>query len=415
MQCLSEPRYRLGLPIMRTQKNWILAVSLLSVVLTGSSCEELIDSRTEISVVVPDVSALELDEAKKKLKSASSDFSVFVRDGLSDRSVIWESNWLVIDQTPSPGTLVEFTSKICLQVAKKNENTSTYSAEPMSECTDSMGFPPKSPADTATTTSIAALPLSKEESLMDLTESLSAQGRYASSDSNCGSFVFLISDDGSFHFYEWSETKWISQALYLGQHFPKTMKAVRSVDVTEDDVVDFLISLPTWDPLSKTRPMSGAIFAPIDCKWQWLTFKTTTGEDWYQLDFLSWDEKRGRIIAGDEVTDMFGSNYTGDRKIELRYFRFQKSTGDFRLSNEKPVGASSQNGITAVTSDPFAGLPIAVRDAVKASCNWPAADLAAAYGVSSKSKKRIAEAVAADFQEQYQKLVAPLCLQFIKE
>jgi len=398
---------------MRKGKFWLLAVSLLSVVFAGSSCE-LTDSKMETIVSVPDVLGLELDEAKKTLESASSNFSVIVRDGLSDRSIIWESNWLVIDQTPSPGTLVEVTSKICLQVAKKSENTSSDSAEPMPECGDLTGAAPKSPVDASTTTSVAALPISKEELLEDLIESLSAQGRSASSDSNCGSFVFLVSNDGSYHFYEWSETKWISRAVYLGQLFPKTMESVRSVDVTEDKVADFLITLPTWDIVPEIKPMSGAIFAPIDCKWQWLTFKTTTREDWYQLDFLSWDEKQGRIIAGDEVTDRFGPNYTGDRKTELRYFRFQKSTGDFRLSKEKPVGTSSQRGTPTATSDPFAGLPSAVREAVKASCNWPATDLAAAYGVSSKSKKRIAEAIAADFQEQYQELVAPLCLQYIK-
>jgi len=386
-------------------KFWLLAVSLLTVVLTGSSCE-LTQSKTETIVSVPDVLGLELDEAKKALESASSNFSVIVRDGLSDRSIIRESNWLVIDQTPSPGTLVEVTSKICLQVAKKSENTSSDSAKPMPECGDSTSAATKSP--------VTALPISKEELLEDLKESLSAQGRSASSDSNCGSFVFLVSNDGSYHFYEWSGTKWISRAIYLGQLFPKTMKSVYSVDVTEDDVADFLIFLPTWDIVPEIKPMSGAIFATIDCKWQWLTFKTTTGEDWYQLDFLRWDEKERSIIAGDEITDMFGPNYTGDRKTELRYFKFQKSTGDFRLSKKKPVGTSSQRGTPTATSDPFAGLPSAVREAVKASCNQPAADLAAAYGVSSNSKKRIAEAIAADFQDQYQELVAPLCLQYIK-
>jgi hypothetical protein len=93
---------------------------------------------------------------------------------------------------------------------------------------------------------------------------------------------------------------------------------------------------------------------------------------------------------------------------------FQQSTGDFRLTKDKPTEAVSQVVTLATTVDPFASLPSGVREAVKSSCSWPAADLARAYGVSPRSKKRIAQAVAADFQEQYQDLVRPLCLSYIR-
>jgi hypothetical protein len=310
---------------------------------------------------------------------------------------------------------VKATSDVCLQVVKKGESVDVTSTTLMPECSSNpTRYEPTTRTETSIVASTTTLKRSKSEALNDLAIRLTAQGRVALSDSSCGSFAFFVSLDGSYHLYEWSDDTWISRAPYLGKLFPKEMKSVRSVDVTGDDVADFLITLPTWDPLSQLRPMSGAIFASVDCKWQWLTFRTTTKEDWYQLDLLDWDEKRGRIIAGDEVTNIFSPNYTGERKTVLRYFMFQESTGDFRLTKDKPTATASQGVTLATTVDPFASLPSGVRDAVKASCNWPAADLAQAYGVSSKSKKRIAEAVAADFQEQYQELVTPLCLLYIR-
>jgi hypothetical protein len=391
---------------MYEKSRWLLCFFAIPVLLLVSGCVATSSSVVEDTVVVPSVLGQDLDEAKATLESVNPDFRVIVRDAQAERSVIWKSNWSVISQTPSPGTLVSVTSKVCLQVIKKNERMNLTETEPMPECGDDPASSlPTSAVDTPTTVSAK----SKEEALNELASSLNTQGGVALSDSPCGSFAFLVSLDGSYHLYEWSNERWVSRATYLEQLFPKTIKSVSSVDATGDDVADFLVKLPTWDPLSKSKPLSGAIFASIGCKWQWLTFRTSTGEDWYQLDFLTWDENQGRIIAGDEVTDMFGPNYNGERKTEFRYFEFNDSTTDFRLSAVKPTRSSP------TTSDPFASLPSAVRDAVRASCYWPAKDLAAAYGVSSKSKKRIAEAVAADFQEQYQELVVPLCLQYIKK
>lgn len=172
--------------------------------------------------------------------------------------------------------------------------------------------------------------------------------------------------------------------------------------------------LPTWDPLSKTKPMSGAVFAQISCKWQWLSFQTTTEQDWYQLDNLRWDSDKKVFIGGDEVTDMDAASYTGERETVLRYFKFQPSTGDFRLTNAPSTAKSSTSSSTSLTPTAGAELPPEVRRAVINSCNWPAADLAKAYGVGSKSKQRIAEAVAADFQERFQPFVIPLCMEVIK-
>lgn len=414
LRCGAVKQDRLYHLIMRERRAWLRAVVLFPVALALTSCENIVDSSTKIVVRVPSVLGLGLDEAKSSLKNVSSDFSLLVRDALASRRVFRESNWIVVDQTPNPGAMVDVGSRICLRVVKKNEKVNSAPAEPMPECGSASNSVSKSSVGSSTTVPVASSPISKEDALENLIGSLSAQGRFAASDSRCGSFMFLVSLDGSYHFYEWYDNKWISRANYLGQLFPKMMKSVRAIDTTEDQVADFVVTLPTWDPFSKSKPVSGAIFASVDCKWQWLTFKTTTNEDWYQLDFLAWDAMQDRVIAGDEVTDMFGPDYTGERKTELRYFRFQKSTGDFRLTRDKPEETLSQSSTSPATRDPFAALPAAVRDAVKASCNWPAADLAAAYGVSSKSKKRIAEAVAADFQEQYQELVASLCLQYIR-
>lgn len=66
------------------------------------------------------------------------------------------------------------------------------------------------------------------------------------------------------------------------------------------------------------------------------------------------------------------------------------------------------------TIDPTLELPDEVRRAVINSCSWPASDLARDYGIPGASKQEIADAVAADFQVQYQTIVREVCANYMK-
>ena len=181
---------------MYEKRRWLLCFFAIPVLLLVSGCVATSSSVVEDTVVVPSVLGQDLDEAKATLESVNPDFGVIVRDAQAERLVIWESNWSVISQTPSPGTLVSVTSKVCLQVIKKNERMNLTETEPMPECGDLPASSlPTSAVDTPTTVSAK----SKEEALNELASSLNTQGGVALSDSPCGSFAFLVSLDGSYH------------------------------------------------------------------------------------------------------------------------------------------------------------------------------------------------------------------------
>lgn len=379
-------------------------------VLLGA-CDHEPNSDSASKMVIPDFAGLGLKDAKADLGDTGLEVNVDIRDALGSRMVLRDSNWRVVDQRPEPGIRLEAGAQVCLSVLKNEEYGERTNLELLNTCNaansaeSATGSPP-STSEGATK--------SKDGLLNELRLSLSAGNRLATSESVCGIFSFLVSADGTYHFYEWIDNEWAMRTQLTDGLLTPTLTGVEAIDVTGDSVRDFFVMLPTWDPLSKTKPMSGAVFAQISCKWQWLSFQTTTEQDWYQLDNLRWDSDKKVFIGGDEVTDMDAASYTGERETVLRYFKFQPSTGDFRLTNAPSTAKSSTSSSTSLTPTAGAELPPEVRRAVINSCNWPAADLAKAYGVGSKSKQRIAEAVAADFQERFQPFVIPLCMEVIK-
>ena len=438
---------------------------LLLVVLP--SCQE----PEVVEVKMPNVMGMSLDRAENALDETSTQFKITLKDLQSDRSIILHSNWKVLSQLPLPGEVVKSDGQVCLGLLKNDENIGTDYLE---KCFISIESEENKSADSTSSTKASTA----DSALVELVAMLGIKSNPEISDSECGKFVFLVSQDGSFNFYRWSETYWKQESEAVGSLFGPDMMSVRNIDVTGDGVKDFMVRLPSWDPLVMPKPISGAVFASIECEWKWLTFRTSTKQDWYQLDNLEWDSGKNLLYGGDELTDMNSSSYTGERKTKLRYFKFDSKTHDFRLTNgvvdtvsnpggsQKsdvvPSGALSeasfmcgtkltdviaqygivdlspkniakvwfQNSdykfrvgttpegisgpITAACETAAAARIGQINDAVSSSCSWPVSDLADAYGVSSKSKKTIAKAVAQDFQESYRALVIPLCIQYMK-
>jgi len=424
-----------------------------------------------IEVKMPNVMGMSLDRAENVLDETSTRFKITLKDVQSDRSILLHSNWKVLSQLPSPGEVVKSNGQVCLGLLKNDEKIGTDYLE---KCFISNESEQNKSADSTSTTTVATA----DSALVELVATLGIKSNLEISDSKCGKFVFLVQPDGSFNFYKWSETNWKQESEAVGSLFGSDMISVRSIDVTGDGVKDFVVRLPSWDPLVTPRPISGAVFASVECEWQWLTFRTSTKQDWYQLDNLEWDADKSLLYGGDELTDMNSFSYTGERKTKLRYFKFDMRTHDFRRTKDVvstvsnpgvsqksdivPSGALSeasfmcgtkltdvitQYGIVDLSPKNIAKVwfensdyefrvgntpegisgPIRaacetaassridqINDAVSGSCSWPASVLADAYGVSSKSKRTIAKAVAQDFQESYRALVIPLCIQYMK-
>lgn len=385
------------------------AVVALAFGIAGCNHDPALNAGRESSI--PNLAGLHLNDARDDLQNMELEIKIDVRDALGERVVLRESNWRVVDQRPAPGAQLGPDSEVCLSVLKDDEYLDKANLDLIDTCNE----PGVALSSTSTAVSnTTGEPKSREESLNALGVTLSAGERVAISESVCGIFSFLVSADGTYHFHEWTNNEWVRRTELTDGLLIPNLQSVEAIDVTGDSVDDFFVVLPTWDPLSKAKPMSGAVFAQISCKWQWLSFRTTTKQDWYQLDNLRWDSQKKLFYGGDEISDMYSASYTGERKTEMRYFRFQPSTGDFRLTNAESTARPSTTNSTSSIPTAGAELPAEVRRAVINSCNWPAADLAAAYGVSSKSKRRIAEAVAADFQERFQPFVIPLCMEVIK-
>jgi len=127
------------------------------------------------------------------------------------------------------------------------------------------------------------------------------------------------------------------------------------------------------------------------------------------------DGKEGRLVINDDnwrvvnQTPKPGSSVPRSSEICLVVLKENEYGRGIRIED---FGCNPDSAPSTV--DPAAGLPEEVRRAIINSCNWPAADLASAYGVSAVSIQDIADAVAADFQEQYQYAAKQLCVLYIK-
>jgi len=424
-----------------------------------------------IDVKMPNIIGMSLDNAQNILNETSTEFKINLKDLKSDRSILWSSNWKVVSQSPSPCLNIKSDESIDLGLMKNDETASTeFYKDCLIENKNGVNELP----DTTTSSVVATADLA----LVQLATKLGVKYKPEISDSSCGKFAFLVQQNGSYNFYRWREASWEEEVVAVGSQFGPTMKSVQTIDVTGDGRKDFMVRLPSWDFLKKPLPMSGAVFASIDCKWQWLTFRTSTKQDWYQIDNLEWDQDKSLLYGGDEITDMDSPSYTGERITKLRFFKFNMISQDFKLTTGVPsappttgitpkaIVVSSialseatfmcgtkltdiieQYGISDLSPKNIAKVwfqnsdylmvnmqtpeeisrPIMaaceaaatsridqVEDIVISSCNWSASVLADAYGVSSKSKKAIARVIAQDFQEWLRPLVIPLCTQYIK-
>lgn len=238
-------------------------------------------------------------------------------------------------------------------------------------------------SDFSTSTS----PMSPKDALAALTKETKPKSTPTVSDSRCGQFTFLVRSDGSHQFYKWDGKQWVPDGPKESV-FSKNFMNVQMVDVTGDKVDDFLITLPTWDPLKiEPRPLSGAVFASIDCKWDWRTFRTTYGGSYYQLDNMFWDTTSKKIVAGDEVTNMDAANYDGNRKTKQRFFVFSAKFKEFVLSSGTPP--RNPRKISTPTTEP---LLRPSEDALKEAafqCDTNLFDILDAYNITNLDPTRI--------------------------
>lgn len=95
----------------------------------------------------------------------------------------------------------------------------------------------------------------------------------------CGSNVVMIAD-GRFRFFAWRDGAWSDESVMLVHAYPDTV-AITSVDLTGDDVIDYLLERPNADSLTGR---SGTVLASVSgagiygdgsygCAWEWQGFR----------------------------------------------------------------------------------------------------------------------------------------------
>jgi len=241
-------------------------------------------------------------------------------------------------------------------------------------------------AKTRTTT-----PVSPQDSLTAMVKGMKLKSPPTISDSTCGQFTFLVKSDGSYQFYKWNGTQWTVDKSGQGTSlFGNNFMKVQMADATGDTVNDFIITLPTWDLLkSDPKPLSGAVFASIDCKWDWRTFKTTYGGSYYQLDNLFWDSSSKKIVAGDEVTNMDAADYDGNRRTQQRFFVFNAKAKKFLLSPGTPPKKPTPQ-ITS-TTEPLLKPPAVALEEANYQCGTKLFDVLDAYNIRNLDPQNIAK------------------------
>lgn len=297
------------------------------------------------------------------------------------------SRWQNVNKKKMVGFLTVAAVTAGLYFVGENEikKSESKGSEPKTTITTPDTTAPVKQAVETTTTA----PISPQDSLAAMVKGMKLKSPPTISESTCGQFTFLVNSDGSHQFYKWNGTQWtVDKSGEETSLFKNNFMKVQMADATSDTVNDFIITLPTWDPLkSDPKPLSGAIFASVNCKWEWRTFKTTYGGSYYQLDNLSWDDSTKKIIAGDEITNMDSINYDGNRKTKQRFFTFDSKTREFILSNGTPQKKPTAE--TTPTTEPLFKPPaVALREA-EFRCYTKLFDLLDTYNITNISPQNI--------------------------
>ena len=237
-----------------------------------------------------------------------------------------------------------------------------------------------------TTTSTPASP---KDALTSMVKGMKLKSTPTISTSKCGQFTYLVKSDGSHQFYRWNGTQWtVDKSGENTSSFANDFIKVKMVDATGDKIDDFIITLPTWDPLkSDPKPLAGAVFASINCKWDWRTFKTTYGGSYYQLDNLFWDSSSKKIVAGDEVTNMDAANYDGNRRTKQRFFVFNSKSKEFILASGTPPKNPTPE--TTPSTEPLFKPPAIALEEAAFQCDTELFDLLDNYNITNIDPQNI--------------------------
>jgi hypothetical protein len=292
----------------------------------------------------------------------------------------------------------------------------------------------------------------------------------------CGYSGMTVSNAGEYMVYQWADDAWRKARVDTSRWSFTDATNTAALDVTGDNVDDFLLTVPTWDPFSEDQPKAAGVLSQVKCEWTWIPFKATDGRNHYQLDRLRWDSSVNKLVGDDELTNIFADNYDGNRKTKPRYFVYSAAIRSFvrasgaprvtpstialadlpsgsvaeaqfqcgmklfetleayNITNLSPnnigsvwfkysdykfrVGttpAQIKNGLISVCAEAVKVKLAEVKSAVISSCSWNKARLARAYGVPvSSSKTKVARAIAGDFRKVMQSQVASWCVTYIK-
>ncbi len=150
-------------------------------------------------------------------------------------------------------------------------------------------------SSTPTTTSITTTtlsPASAQEELDKLAKQSTAVDYSMISDSQCGKFALLVVPE-DVHFYRWTSTGWQQDDSNFGNWIPKYPLSVTTNDYTNDGLDEFLLSIDM---------SAGAILAQFECKWQWLPFQGTSGQELYFYN-LTWSADQKQLSGTDYDSD----------------------------------------------------------------------------------------------------------------
>jgi len=77
------------------------------------------------TAIMPDLRQKPLPEAKTMIDALKINISLSNKDVISSRSVWNEDNWVVVNQTPGPGTVLKYGEHVCIGIVKADESWQT--------------------------------------------------------------------------------------------------------------------------------------------------------------------------------------------------------------------------------------------------------------------------------------------------
>lgn len=77
------------------------------------------------TAIMPDLRQKPLPEAKAMIDALKINISLSNKDVISSRSVWNEDNWVVVNQTPGPGTVLKYGEHVCIGIVKADESWQT--------------------------------------------------------------------------------------------------------------------------------------------------------------------------------------------------------------------------------------------------------------------------------------------------